>query len=62
MQLPSNLILIRVGARLWLGVLCIVWGVTATQFAFMTSTAQFYGLRVLLGFAEAGTMPGMLLL
>lgn len=59
MQVPSNLIIVRLGPRIWLGSLAICWGIIAALFAVMTSAAEFYALRIALGFAEAGTMPGM---
>src|SRR5262245_9815596 len=58
-EVPSNLILARVGARRWIARIVISWGLIASAMAFMRSPAQFYGLRVLLGIAEAGFFPGI---
>ncbi|GMH39644.1 hypothetical protein BSKO_07542 [Bryopsis sp. KO-2023] len=58
-QIPSNVILTRLGAPVWLGVIMVFWGIVASAMAFVNSPAQFYVLRVALGFAEAGTFPGL---
>ncbi|KAK9810791.1 hypothetical protein WJX73_008011 [Symbiochloris irregularis] len=58
-QVPSNLIIVRLGPRIWLGSLAVCWGVIAALFATIKTAAAFYALRIALGFAEAGTMPGM---
>ena len=60
-QVPSNLILARVGARRWIAVLMVVWGGIASSMMFVRGTAGFYTLRFLLGAAEAGFFPGMML-
>jgi len=60
-EIPSNLILDRVGARRWIGRILLSWGVIAALMAFMTTAAQFNGLRLLLGVAEAGFFPGIIL-
>ena len=60
-EIPSNLILERVGARRWIGRILLSWGLVAALMAFMTSARQFYGLRLLLGVAEAGFFPGIVL-
>jgi len=60
-EIPSNLILDRVGARRWIGRILLTWGVIAALMAFMTTAAQFNGLRLLLGVAEAGFFPGIIL-
>ncbi len=60
-EVPSNLILHRVGARRWIARIMISWGVISALFAFVESAWQFYGLRFLLGIAEAGLAPGLLL-
>jgi MFS transporter, ACS family, tartrate transporter len=60
-QLPSNLILQRVGARRWISVLMIAWGVTSSCMVFVTTQRSFYWLRFLLGIAEAGFFPGVIL-
>lgn len=60
-EIPSNLILNRIGARLTLLRIMIGWGVCATAFAFMHTALHYTVLRVLLGIAEAGFFPGVLL-
>ena len=60
-EIPSNLILERVGARLWIARIMIVWGVVSMGMMFITSAATFYAARILLGVAEAGFFPGMVL-
>lgn len=58
-QVPSNMILVRVGAPVWLSVIVIAWGTVAAMFAFLQNRWQFYLLRMLLGATEAGSFPGM---
>jgi ACS family tartrate transporter-like MFS transporter len=60
-EIPSNLMLDRVGARRWIGRILLTWGVIAALMAFMTTAAQFNLLRLLLGIAEAGFFPGIIL-
>lgn len=60
-QLPSNLVLARVGARRWIAALMVVWGCIASSMMFVRGAASFYTLRFLLGAAEAGFFPGMML-
>ena len=60
-EVPSNLILQRVGARRWISRILMSWGVVAVLMAFMTSAQQFNLLRLLLGVAEAGFFPGVIL-
>ena len=60
-QLPSNLVLSRVGARRWIAVIMVVWGVISCSMALITTAREFYCLRFLLGAAEAGFFPGMIL-
>ena len=60
-QLPSNLVLARVGARRWIAVIMVAWGVISCSMALVTSAREFYILRFLLGVAEAGFFPGMIL-
>jgi ACS family tartrate transporter-like MFS transporter len=59
-EVPSNLILVRVGARRWIARIAISWGLVATAMIFVRTPVQFYLVRVLLGFAEAGFVPGIL--
>jgi ACS family tartrate transporter-like MFS transporter len=60
-EIPSNLILDRVGARIWMARIMIVWGLVSMATMFVTDTATFYAARVALGIAEAGFFPGMVL-
>ena len=60
-EIPSNLILERVGARRWIARIMIGWGLVSMAMMFVTSTATFYAARVALGIAEAGFFPGMVL-
>jgi ACS family tartrate transporter-like MFS transporter len=59
-EIPSNLILARVGARRWIARIAITWGLVATAMMFVRTPLQFYVLRVVLGFAEAGFFPGII--
>jgi MFS transporter, ACS family, tartrate transporter len=60
-EVPSNLILQRVGARLWIARIMLSWGVVSCSFMFMWDEWSFYTLRFLLGVTEAGFFPGMIL-
>jgi MFS transporter, ACS family, tartrate transporter len=60
-EIPSNLMLHRVGARLWIARILITWGAVAVLSGFVQNVYQFYVVRFLLGLAEAGFAPGMLL-
>jgi MFS transporter, ACS family, tartrate transporter len=60
-DLPSNLIMLRVGPRVWIARIMISWGVISTCMMFMHSKESFYVLRFLLGVSEAGFFPGMIL-
>jgi ACS family tartrate transporter-like MFS transporter len=59
-EVPSNLILERVGARLWIARIMIVWGIVSACMMFVQSATSFYVLRFLLGAAEAGFFPGVI--
>jgi len=59
---PSNLALDRVGPRRWIATLMVVWGLLSTGMLLVDSAAGFYVLRFLLGVAEAGFFPGILVL
>ncbi|WCT74613.1 MFS transporter [Sphingomonas naphthae] len=59
-EVPSNAILARVGAKLWIGRIMITWGIMSGLMMFVQTPAQFYVLRFLLGMAEAGGLPGVL--
>jgi ACS family tartrate transporter-like MFS transporter len=58
-EVPSNLILARVGARRWIARIMISWGLVASAMMFVRTPVQFYWLRFLLGVAEAGFFPGI---
>ena len=58
-EVPSNLILARVGARVWIARIAITWGIAAAAMVFARGTTSFYVLRFLLGLAEAGFFPGI---
>ncbi len=60
-EVPSNLILERVGARLWIARIMVGWGLVSMAMMFATGVWSFYLLRVLLGVAEAGFFPGVIL-
>jgi MFS transporter, ACS family, tartrate transporter len=60
-QLPSNLLLERVGVRRWIAGLMITWGIVSCSMIFIRGATSFYVLRFLLGAAEAGFFPGMIL-
>jgi ACS family tartrate transporter-like MFS transporter len=60
-QVPANLILHRVGARRWIFILLLGWGAVATACALIRGAYSFYLLRFLLGIAEAGFFPGVIL-
>jgi MFS transporter, ACS family, tartrate transporter len=60
-EIPSNLILERVGARIWIARIMLTWGVISAAMMFVTGPVSFYVLRFLLGLAEAGFFPGMIL-
>jgi ACS family tartrate transporter-like MFS transporter len=60
-DLPSNLMLGKVGPRLWIARIMISWGIIATLMTFATGARSFCGLRFLLGVSEAGYFPGMIL-
>ncbi len=60
-QVPSNLILMRVGARRWIAVLMVAWGIVSASMSLVQGPRSFYALRFLLGAAEAGFFPGVIL-
>jgi len=60
-EVPSNIILHRVGARLWIARVMLTWSVISAAMLFVTSPTGFYILRFLLGVAEAGFFPGVIL-
>jgi len=60
-EIPSNLLLHKVGARLWIARILVSWGIVAVLGGFVHGVHQLYGVRFLLGLAEAGFAPGMVL-
>jgi sugar phosphate permease len=60
-EVPSNLILHRVGARRWIARILVSWGLVSAATMLVTTPAMFYTMRFLLGVAEAGFFPGMIL-
>ncbi len=60
-EVPSNILLHKVGARWWLARIMVTWGIVAAAFMFVTGTTSFYILRFLLGVCEAGFFPGVIL-
>jgi len=58
-EIPSNMILRKVGARIWIARIMIVWGLVSMGMVFVKGMWSFYTVRVLLGLAEAGFFPGM---
>ena len=60
-EIPSNLLLQRIGARIWIARIMIVWGIVSALMMFITNITGFYLIRFLLGIAEAGFYPGMIL-
>jgi ACS family tartrate transporter-like MFS transporter len=58
-EVPSNVILARVGARRWIARIAFTWGIIACAMMFVHGTTSFYVLRFLLGAAEAGCFPGI---
>ncbi|WP_050469532.1 MFS transporter [Herbaspirillum chlorophenolicum] len=59
-EVPSNLVLAKVGARIWIARIMITWGVISMCMAFVTGEKSFYLLRFLLGASEAGFFPGIM--
>jgi D-galactonate transporter len=60
-EVPSNVILHKVGARVWICRVLVVWGLVSACTAFVKTPWEFYSIRFLLGVAEAGFFPGMVL-
>src|ERR1700757_3932629 len=60
-EVPSTVILHKVGARFWIGRVMITWGLVSIAMAFTRGPISFYVLRFLLGLAEAGFFPGIIL-
>jgi ACS family tartrate transporter-like MFS transporter len=60
-EIPSNLLLHKMGARIWIARILISWGIVATLTGFVHSAHQLYVVRFLLGMAEGGYFPGIIL-
>jgi MFS transporter, ACS family, tartrate transporter len=60
LEIPSNVILARVGARLWIARIMITWGLVSASMMFVRTATAFYVLRFALGAAEAGFFPGII--
>jgi len=60
-QVPSNMVLYRIGARRWISRVVVVWGLVSAGSAFVVGPHSFYAMRFLLGVAESGFFPGILL-
>jgi ACS family 4-hydroxyphenylacetate permease-like MFS transporter len=60
-EIPSNLMLARLGARIWIPRIMITWGIASTATMFASTPASLYVIRFLVGVAEAGFVPGVLL-
>jgi ACS family tartrate transporter-like MFS transporter len=59
-EVPSNLILARVGARRWIARIMVTWGIVSVAMMFVRGPLSFYALRFVLGVAEAGFLPGII--
>jgi D-galactonate transporter len=60
-EVPANMILQKIGARLWIGPIMMAWGVVSSCMLFVKGAASFYALRFLLGIVESGFFPGVIL-
>jgi MFS family permease len=60
-EVPSNLLMYKIGARIWLSRIMVVWGLVSAATMFVAGVKSFYCLRLLLGAAEAGFFPGVIL-
>ncbi len=60
-EIPSNLMLHKIGARIWIACILVTWGILATLTGLVHSVHQLYAVRFLLGLAEAGYFPGIAL-
>lgn len=60
-ELPSNMMLMRYGARVWLARIMVTWGIASSLTAFVHDAQSFYIIRFILGVAEAGFLPGVML-
>ncbi len=59
-EVPSNLLMKRIGARIWIARIMITWGLVSAATMFAHDLSTFYALRILLGIAEAGFFPGII--
>ncbi|HEU4587120.1 MAG TPA: MFS transporter [Gemmatimonadales bacterium] len=59
-EVPSNLILLKTGARIWIARIMVTWGLVASAMMFVRTPMGFYAMRALLGVAEAGFFPGII--
>src|SRR5262249_53322664 len=59
-EIPSNLLLHKIGARIWIARILLTWGAVAVLSGFVRDVSQLYAMRFLLGLAEAGFSPGMM--
>src|SRR6185312_808694 len=60
-EVPSNILMHKVGARVWIARIMITWGLLSGAFIWVKSVPAFYGLRFVLGLSEAGFYPGVIL-
>jgi ACS family tartrate transporter-like MFS transporter len=60
-EIPSNLIMVRTGARIWIARIMFTWGIASALTAWVSGPTSFYIVRFLVGAAEAGFLPGMVL-
>jgi len=60
-EVPSNVLLSKIGARVWIARILVTWGIISACTAFITGPNSFYSVRFLLGIAEAGFFPGIIL-
>ena len=60
-ELPSNLLMHKIGAKIWIALIMITWGLISAAFVFVSTPTEFYFMRFLLGLAEAGFYPGVIL-
>jgi ACS family tartrate transporter-like MFS transporter len=60
-EIPSNLLLHKIGARIWIGRILVTWGIVAVLTGLVRNAPQLYAARFMLGVAEAGFFPGIVL-
>ncbi|MET3108774.1 MFS family permease [Oxalobacteraceae bacterium GrIS 2.11] len=60
-EIPSNMLLHKIGARIWISRIMVTWGIVSGATIFVSTPMQFYVMRFLLGVAEAGFFPGVIL-